>query len=224
MAKEYTRIYDIQGSIPHYGNVLYNNDFSKSWNIDTTPSNDDKLLYLAASAAYSGNAGLVLAPDHISPAANDYNLVNFTFSPSSSKTFFLYTYFRLPTLLSCKKLEFIFTLDNTINEYSAKILYDPINNKFQYLNSANTYTDIPDSSYTLEDNRWYRLIWGINIDTTKHIFLMLAHLKFDLSSYLFVTGATNDVFTSYLQVKITTQSTTAPIVHLDNILITSDYH
>lgn len=220
MPKEYTRQFSLLGHIPTFGSILLFDDFEGGWHSHNSSTTQDDVMILSAEAAYNGKAGLYIATDHISPAANDFETYGRYFPwPISNKIRLRLNFWPIDEG-NLGYLEFHLTYDDSASKYEGRIRYDGQNHLWQYYNSAGNWTNITDGSHAPNSSAWHYLDFTIDKANNTFTSLLCDNLNLNLSNLALKNPSTENVVFAILTIKISTAASAAVGVYIDNLLIT----
>lgn len=117
------------------------------------------------------------------PAAGDYVSTYRVFVVSPKKKVMVFWKFRFESASNFAYIEFDISYYDSAKLHDARIRYDVQNNKWQYLNSSNAWTDSPVSAtQKLAASTWHQLYLAIDLANLKYIGMWCAGYSRDLSA------------------------------------------
>jgi len=181
MGKPYVRQVEVVGLVERLGTIILFDDFEDLFKWDTSGTGTDWIAEKSTLVAYNGDASLHLKTKATTPTAGDkVRAARATYVPIGKKVS-LECFFRFETQTNEDYLCWVMRFYDGSIMHEGMIRYLPPENKWQYLNSANVWTDVPGGAQTLREARFHRLKWMIDFDKNEYVMLQSDDLIIDLT-------------------------------------------
>jgi len=128
--------------------------------------------------------------------------------------------FQFKSATDNKYVDFTFIYFDGTNLHEATLRYDPVNQKWQYKNSAGSFVDITSGGQKLRAQAYHHVKITVDFDNNKYGYLLCDDKKFDLTSIsIYTTGDTIGVSGKFKYATATATATVAAEAYLDRIKI-----
>jgi hypothetical protein len=114
-----------------------------------------------------------------------------------------------------------FTVDwyDALNHYTASIRYDVVNQKWSYLNSTNTWSDIL-TGHKLAASSWFTFELDLDFTVNKYLRLLVNDKTVNLNASFYATADTSDLTQAKVTLQATTQGANPAEAYFDKIVLT----
>jgi len=219
MGKEYIRTVDVRSLANVPGRIIIFDNFGIGKAFVSNYTGADGRVEITQSLRYNSQATCRIKTRVTSPAADDQASLTYYANITPQKQLQLDLDFYLESLENARSFEFWLTyLDGTYIHY-AKIRFDSQNSKWQYLNSAGTWTDIAGSTQLLIISGWHHATMVVDFFNDKYVSLSSENASYDLSSFAVQVDDGPAAQYLILQILLYSHSTTPPIAYIANVVL-----
>jgi len=128
--------------------------------------------------------------------------------------------FQFKSSVNNKTVDFEFIYYDGTNRHEAVFRFDPVNDKWQYENSAGSFADVATGAQELRALAYHHVVLTVDFDNDKYGFLICDDKKFDLRSIaLYAPADVTDVSAKFKYKTATATDTIAAEAYLDEIKI-----
>jgi hypothetical protein len=189
VGQEYIRQITVLGSVPSMGPVILYDDFESLLKFTMNGGTGDSTFALDAAVAYNGDHSLHMKTRATAAAENDWiECQRLSFQRPGRRYSFEVTW-NYSTVLANKEILFQLFIADGAMAHACTLKYLPNSSKWQYLNSAGAYSDVPGGSQLLYAGGWHRLMFSLNEDSGKMIKVVSDGLEIDLSDLSYYQNA-----------------------------------
>lgn len=219
MGEEYQRSSNILSVVENRGSLLFGTDFSLGRNWEAGGTGSDYITELSQAHRFQNLNSLYLTTRYTSKAANDNVTATFYYPRQLNTTIQVSMQYYQPSTADQKQLELYQIFYDGTTQHVAKILVDAQNNKLQYLNSSNTFTDVTSGAISINTSSWNFIQYSVDLTNKKYKSLLYNSQSFDLSSLAYYSAASGTTDLNYLEILLTAQNGNQPEIYISNIVI-----
>jgi len=128
--------------------------------------------------------------------------------------------FQFKSSTNNKLVDFEFIYYDGVNRHEAVLRYDPVNNKWQYENSAGAFADVSDGAHSLRELAYHHIVLTVDFSADKYGYLICDDKIFDLRAIaLYAPADVTKVSGKFKYKTATATDTFAAEAYLDEIRI-----
>ena len=206
----------------HYLRTLLSDDLEATlfkWTKSAT-GNGDSVCERSTAVAWEGLASLHIKSRTSGATAADQVSAYRLFPMASSKMLKLFV-----NAWRFESVDYVayvyFTVDwyDLLNHCTASIRYDVVNQKWAYLNSTNTWSDILDP-HALAASSWFTFEVDLDFTVNKYLRLLVNDKTVNLNASFYSVADTDDPTQAIVTVQVETQGSDPAEAYFDKIVIT----
>jgi len=183
-------------------------------------ANGTPTVAAAAAAAHSGTLGLQFATRSDGAADGDCADIHHYFQPPTQDYLTATCWARLPNPDNNLYTYFSLVTPSAGHLHRAIVRYLPAHHKWQYINAAGSYLDIPGAAYTWSANTWIPLTWRLRVSTLHYTSFTCPAGTSDLSAEALNDGGATDLTLPHLRLYLKASATPPAALDADDFRVT----
>lgn len=219
MGEEYIRTVDARSLVKAGDKVILYDSFEEGISFTIAATGSDWRAHFSQNFKRNFANSLFLRTRITSPAANDTIQANWYTDLRPSKQVKLSLDFLYNDLANVKDIRFWANFKYSTVILTSGFLYDPQNTKWQYYNSAGSFTDIIGGSQALTQQAWHHIEASIDLIAKQYVSLICGNSTFSLAPLQVQEAGGPPAQEFYFGILVTAQGSTPPEVFLSNLLI-----
>ena len=219
MGQEYIRTVRVSGLIESAGNILLFDDCDVFRNWFTDGTGTDFVVALDTTIIFNGDASMKLQTKATSPAAGDFVEAFRRIYLPASKLVSMELFWRYSIEADTRFIDFLLKYFDSSNRHEADIRYNVQSAKWQYLNSAGTFSDIPGGAQSFTQKAWNRLKFTIDFRNNQYLKFTSNDLEVDLTDTPIYnpSDTTKPQLTTHIRLEAETAN--RPVMHFDDLML-----
>lgn len=206
----------------HCLRTLLNDDLEATlfkWTKSAT-GNGDSVCERSTAVAWEGLASLHIKSRTSGATAADQVSAYCLFPMAGSKMLkFFVNAWRFESVSYVEYVYFTVDWYDMLNHCTASVRYDVVNQKWGYLNSTNTWSDILDP-HKLAASSWFTFELDLDFTVNKYLRLLVNDKTVSLNASFYSVADTSDLTQAKVTLQATTQGANAAEAYFDKIVIT----
>lgn len=179
MGEQWIRRVMVLGSVPSLGPVMLFDDIEDLLKWSKTGTGADYVVEKSATVAYNGSACLHMQPKATSPADGDVVSAYRDLYQRPGKRYRVEMIWRFEVETTLQYARFSQTIWDGTNKHEVEVRFDAIAQKWQYLNSGGTWSDVIGGAQRLNNVAWHRMM--IEFDESAGEFIQLVSDSLEMS-------------------------------------------